>query len=171
MVDKEDLESALVDLKERAAEDDTRSAILNEVADDWQLSPVLLARKFLERFKVSYDDYVCVDEDAQAIGVTLEAMKNDAVLFTRRQRCFVPQDENGKPGTPLFISGRLVTDTAGRKIVLRAISENLVSYFLAGTTHPESAPLARLFGSQEHLSRLLEASEPSRLEPEGFGEG
>jgi len=166
MVDEEDLESALDDLKGELDGCSDRRAALKRVAEDWELHPSLLERKFEERFRVSLLDYVVVDETAAALSVTHHAMQGDGRLFTMRQRGLwlwsLP--------TPEWrcISGVLVRDAQGRPVVLRSISDGRVYYFPLGSVHPERGTIAELFGTREALENQVAVYDGRCLEPEAF---
>ncbi|MFG6082246.1 hypothetical protein ACEUZ9_002890 [Paracoccus litorisediminis] len=167
MVSQDDLDSAIADLRDRLAAGFS-AELLAEVADDWGVRPELLSRKFAEKLGALPQNYIAGNRDATALGVTLSAMGSDQHLFSMAQR--VLELRSGPRKGWIFISGLVLQDMTGRKIVLRAVSWPVIHFFPLGSTHPEKSSLRQLFGDQERLAEKISVAEPSRIVPDGFDE-
>lgn len=152
-VSEDDLAAAIASLTDILQHTGRAEGSVEQVAEEWEINPDLLARNFERKTGRSVADYAGIfGPDGLHRRALFIANGFSFGLNADKKTVMTPQG-------PLELHKKVVTDRFGRRIMLISISEGLIQFAEFGEDRAREANLEERFESRDALIEALRKAE------------
>ena len=158
----EDIDDAITDLAGRIGRSGYRPGLVEGVAEDWDLRPAFLSRKFTERQGKQPEDWAAPDP-MLGLGISHDVIVANRIAFSMEQRVV-----RVGPSAWRYVEGMIVDPGRGQPLVIQSVFQGAMMAIELGQKQPRKYLIVPTFGSWDAFVEKILAAAPSRLEPEEF---